>query len=232
MSGNSKGSKGIESTNTSIVPAINDYKDLNDFLGKHLCSSRDDKKRKESTNTRIGDKNMNIYGGNYHIPDIEYSVFLQLYYRDVIKKKRKEYLTEKQRDGDGPLVVDLDFRYEYNSVDDKQHSFTLIEELLDLYFDELKKIYVFEESKPVNAYVFEKPTLIHSQEKKITKDGIHILIGLQCDHTVQQILRKQVIKNIDDIFEEMPLTNKIDDIFDEGISKGTTNWQLYGSRKP
>ena len=49
MSGNSKGSKGIESTNTSIVPAINDYKDLNDFLGKHLCSSRDDKKRKEST---------------------------------------------------------------------------------------------------------------------------------------------------------------------------------------
>ena len=138
MSGNSKGSKGIESTNTSIVPAINDYKDLNDFLGKHLCSSRDDKKRKESTNTRIGDKNMNIYGGNYHIPDIEYSVFLQLYYRDVIKKKRKEYLTEKQRDGDGPLVVDLDFRYEYNSIDDKQHSFTTIEELLDLYFDELK----------------------------------------------------------------------------------------------
>lgn len=232
MSSFSKGSNGIEPINTSIVPAINDYKDLNDFLGKHLCSSKDDKKRKESTNTRIGDKNMNIYGGNYHIPDIEYSVFLQLYYRDVIKKKRKEYLTEKQRDGDGPLVVDLDFRYEYNSVDDKQHSFTLIEELLDLYFDELKKIYVFEESKPINAYVFEKPTLIHSQEKKITKDGIHILIGLQCDHTVQQILRKQVIKNIDDIFEEMPLTNKVDDVFDEGISKGTTNWQLYGSRKP
>ena len=30
----------------------------------------------------------------------------------------------------------------------------------------------------------------------------------------------------------LPLTNSWKEVFDEGISKGTTNWQLFGSRKP
>ena len=30
----------------------------------------------------------------------------------------------------------------------------------------------------------------------------------------------------------MPLQNTWDEVLDEGITKGTTNWQLYGSRKP
>jgi len=35
-----------------------------------------------------------------------------------------------------------------------------------------------------------------------------------------------------DIKLDLPLTNSYDDIFDEGISKGCINWQLYGSKKP
>ena len=38
-----------------------------------------------------------------------------------MSKNKEEYLTEKQRMEDGPLVVDLDFRYEYN-VDEKMHT--------------------------------------------------------------------------------------------------------------
>ena len=30
----------------------------------------------------------------------------------------------------------------------------------------------------------------------------------------------------------LPITNTWTDVFDEGISKGHVNWQLYGSRKP
>ena len=30
----------------------------------------------------------------------------------------------------------------------------------------------------------------------------------------------------------LPLENSWDEVLDEGITKGTTNWQLYGSRKP
>ena len=28
------------------------------------------------------------------------------------------------------------------------------------------------------------------------------------------------------------LQNKFDDVFDEGVTKGFVNWQIYGSRKP
>ena len=45
-------------------------------------------------------------------------------------------------------------------------------------------------------------------------------------------LRSQVIKKLPEIFGDLPLTNNWDSIYDEGLSKGTTNWQLYGSRKP
>ena len=38
-------------------------------------------------------------------------------------------------------------------------------------------------------------------------------------------------ENIKDIWE-LPIINSWDSVFDEGISKGTTNWQMYGSRKP
>ncbi|MEE9571491.1 MAG: phage/plasmid primase, P4 family, partial [Candidatus Neomarinimicrobiota bacterium] len=35
-----------------------------------------------------------------------------------------------------------------------------------------------------------------------------------------------------DILQDLPLINSYEDVLDRGISKGTTNWQLYGSRKP
>ena len=34
------------------------------------------------------------------------------------------------------------------------------------------------------------------------------------------------------IWEHIPITNTWEDVFDEGVLKGNSNWQLYGSRKP
>ena len=59
-----------------------------------------------------------------------------------------------------------------------------------------------------------------------------MLIGIQADHSVQQILRKRVMSKLKEAWVDLPLINTWADVFDEGISKGTTNWQLYGSRKP
>ena len=33
-------------------------------------------------------------------------------------------------------------------------------------------------------------------------------------------------------WDDLPLTNNIDELIDEGITRGTVNWQMYGSRKP
>ena len=213
----------------SIVPGMEDYSDIKDFLAKHAITKNVNKK--PITNTRIGDNKKNIYGGSYHISDAEYDTFLKLYYRDIVSKNKKEYLTEKQRDDNGPLVVDLDFRYMYD-IDEKQHNNTEIEDLILLYGEELKKVYQLNKDVNIPVYIFEKPTVNRLKEKNITKDGIHILIGLQCDRNIQMYIRKKVMESIRDIWSDLPITNTWNDVFDEGISKGHVNWQLYGSRKP
>ena len=78
----------------------------------------------------------------------------------------------------------------------------------------------------------EKPNINRVAEKNITKDGIHIVIGIQIDHIMQIMLRENILKKIANIFENLPLTNNWESILDEGITKGSVNWQLFGSRKP
>ena len=215
---------------SKIIPSIADYRDLFDFLAKHSTKKKGDPNA-TITNTRIGDKNASIFGGSYTITDAEYPTFLQIYYRDVIKKNEKEFLTEKQREGDGPILIDLDLRHTYDT-DERQYTKEHIDDLIDIYLEVLKEIYQMDETTAFKVYIMEKATVNRVKDKNYTKDGIHILIGIQADHAVQQILRKRVMKEIAEAWEGLPLINSWDDVFDEGISKGTTNWQLYGSRKP
>ena len=204
------------------------YKDIQDFLINHIVKKGENK---VITNTRIGDKTSNIHGGSYHIPDEEQSTFLKLYYRDIIAPKKKEYLTEKQRDKDGPILIDIDLRHDYE-VDERQYSKENVEDMLDIYLDEINNIFQLEENTKFPVFIFQKPTVNQLKEKKITKDGIHIIIGIQADHTIQQILRNKVMQKVKDVWESLPIINTWEDVFDKGISAGTTNWQLFGSRKP
>lgn len=185
----------------------------------------------EITNTRIGDKTEKISGGSYHISDTEYDSFLKLYFREVIVKKEKEYLTEKQLDSGGPILIDIDLRYDY-AVKKRLHTKKHIIDIVSLYLEELKSIFQFENDTHIPVYVFEKNNVNCVESKKITKDGIHIIIGLQADHACQGILRKRVMAKIDAIWGGLPKTNTWDEVFDDGITKGHVNWQLYGSRKP
>jgi P4 family phage/plasmid primase-like protien len=228
----------ISTPTASTLPTTNmnvSYRDINDFLIKHTIKKDQGNTpaTKSITNTRIGDQKSNIYGGSYHIPDSEYSTFLYLYNRDVLVPKKKEYLTEKQLENGGPILIDIDLRHDYE-VDERQYSKEHVDDLLDSYLGELNKIYQPDENTNIPIFVFEKPTVnrINTEKEKKTKDGIHIIIGLQSDHITQRILRKKMIKNTSEMWSDLPITNTWDDVFDEGISIGFTNWQLYGSRKP
>jgi len=214
-------------TNT-IIPTVSNYRDINDFLSKHQLQKGSDK---EITNNRIGDIKAGIYGGRYHIPESEYSTFLQLYYRDVIKTKKKEYLTEKQLDGNGPILVDLDFRHEYE-VDERQYTKDHIDDLIGGYLAEIKNMYELDEDTKFPIFVFEKPTVNRIESENKTKDGIHLIIGIQADHITQQLLRQKMLVRAQEMWSDFPKTNTWEDVFDMTISKGTTGWQLYGSRKP
>jgi REP element-mobilizing transposase RayT len=217
-----------EPISASIIPSISSYRDINDFLSKHYVQKGSDK---PITNTRIGDKEHGIGGGSYHIPDSEYSTFLKLYHRDVIVPKKKEYLTEKQLSGNGPLLVDIDFRHDYE-VDERQYTKEHVEDLIDGYLEEIKNVFQLDESAKFPIYVLEKPSVNRIKDENKTKDGIHMIIGIQADHVVQQMIRQKMLVRAQEMWSDFPKTNTWEDVFDAGISKGHTNWQLFGSRKP
>ena len=214
---------------SSLNTNTSHYNDLQEFLTKH-SNSKTSGNQKTITHTRIGSQDLNVYPGAYSIEKDEMKIFRKLYYEHIFVKNRKEYLTEKQLNGNGPIAIDFDFRYAYN-VTERIHTTEHIQDIVSLYLEELKEIFVFEENKSFPIFIMEKPNVNRVVEKQITKDGIHMIIGIQMDHILQIILREKIISQIGDVWE-LPLTNTWEDVLDVGISKGCTNWQMYGSQKP
>ena len=204
------------------------YLDLSEFLAKHSAKNT---QGITPTHTRIPDTDLNIYGGAYIIPKEELSVFHNLYYDHIFNKKRKEYLTEKQLETGGPMAVDFDFRYKYD-VESRRHTKEHITDMILLYLEEIKGYFLFEENKPFDIFIFEKPKVNRLEDKTLTKDGIHMIIGLQIDHTMQTMIRETMVEKLSEAWALLPLINTWDSVLDEGITKGKTNWQLFGSRKP
>ena len=203
------------------------FKDLNEFLAKHSAKNQ---KGVVSTHTRIPDTSLNIYPGSFVIPKEELPLFHSLYYDSIFVKKRKEYLTEKQTDHGGTMAIDFDFRYNYD-VNTRQHTKEHIQDMILLYLEELKEFFIFEESKSFNIFIFEKPNVNRLSDGTLTKDGIHMIIGCQVDYTMQMMIREKMLEKLPEIWD-LPLINNYESVLDDGISKGTTNWQLFGSRKP
>ena len=179
------------------------------------------------THTRIGDNALSIKGGSYTIPNL--NEFYSKYVKHVFQDAKFEFLTEKQHIEKGPILVDFDFRYE-TTIERKQHSDTHINDMVDLYFQEIKEILNIPANTTIPVFIFEKENV--NMLDKITKDGVHMIIGINMDRTLQIILRNRISTKLKDIWSDLPLQNSWDEVLDEGITKGTTNWQLYGSRKP
>ena len=218
----------LNTTKPNIITKPIQYKGLDDFLNKH----RYDKSKNHPliTNTRIPDQENGIMGGCFYIPDNEYPEFLKVYYRDIIKRNKREYLTEKQLEKGAPILVDLDLRFD-PSVKTRQYTGEHIDDLIDLYLGTLKdEMFQFDEDTNFPIYVFEKPSVNCLNDK--TKDGIHLIIGIQSDRTTQTLLRKKMVEKLRESWTNLPITNTWEDVFDDGISIGHTNWQLIGSCKP
>lgn len=210
----------------NTMSTTSQFKDIKEFLAKHTAKAGTGA---QFTHTRIGNKELNIYGGAFVIPKEELALFHSLYYEHIFVNKSKEYLTEKQIEN-GPMAVDFDFRYSYD-VETRQHTKEHIQDMVLLYLEELKEYFVFEENKPFDIFIFEKPNVNRLTDGSLTKDGIHMMIGIQIDNIIQMIIREKIIAKIQEVWD-LPLLNTWESVLDEGISRGTTNWQLFGSRKP
>lgn len=197
---------------------------LDKFLMTRKATDKD-----SITHTNIGDKKMNIYGGSYHIPDSDLPRLYELNAQDVLIGGKPAYLTEVQYKDDGihPTIsyVDVDFNY---ATLGRYHTTETIEIILMAYTSSMKKYLQFSDEDSFNVFVTEREKPYFNGEKN--KDGLHIIFGINIPRTIQALIRKDVMANID--LSELPLINTLDQVFDEGIIKGTTNLQLFGSRKP
>jgi len=211
------------------------FSDLNEFLAKHNTNREKREGVKiQYTHSRIPDKSSGttVGGGSYIIPKEMMPTFWKHYYEAVFVKKKLEHLTEKQLEKNSPILIDFDFRYSYD-VETRQHTKGHIIDIInEAYLEILKEFFTFVENKPFPIYVFEKPHVNRLEDKTLTKDGIHIIIGIQMEHTMQELLRKKVLEKIGEIWSELPIINSWDAVLDEGISTGKIGWQVYGSRKP
>jgi phage/plasmid-associated DNA primase len=180
------------------------------------------------THTRIGDKSLNIYGGKYFIPENELPTFYKLYHEHVIINNNPEYLTEKQLDN-SPILIDIDMRYSPD-IKSKQHTKDHIIDMIYLYMNKILKICNIQNGYEFPIYIMEKDNVNVLEDK--TKDGIHIIIGACCHYAIKQLIRNSVMYELKELWNDLPLTNDVNDLIDEGVCKGICNWQMFGSCKP
>jgi len=199
---------------------------LEGFLTAHKSNGSGD-----ITHTKIGNTQLGIYGGAYSIPHEKSDEFYNLYCKEVIQGGKDSYLTEVQQVDSGPIAVDIDERYS-TSIGERQHSEDHILDLIGLYTEKIVEMIDLDsyEEFELPVYVMEKDDI--NKTPDCTKDGIHIIFGIQASHACQMVLRQKIIAEINDIFEDLPLTNSYEQLVDIGIARGKTNWQLFGSKKP
>ena len=100
-------------SNSNKAP-INNIKSLDQLLKECKFEKTANPTHKPS-HTRIGNAQLKIYGGSYHL-DISnknlMNKFYKLYNRKVLKKNFTEYLTEIQdKKNGGPILIDLDLQF-------------------------------------------------------------------------------------------------------------------------
>ena len=181
-----------------------------------------------TTHTKIGNPDLKIFGQKYAINPENEKSFYETYQHNVFKEGQEAYLTEKQLDI-GKLAIDLDFRYDQD-VKTKQHSKEHLDDFVEMLSNGLYDIFQNIEGKKIRFHVFEKQNVNVCDDK--TKDGIHILINVICDFPTKMVFRDYILANIEDIWDDLPITNTWNDVVDEGVMRGSVNWQLYGSKKP
>jgi P4 family phage/plasmid primase-like protien len=190
---------------------------------KHAAKSTD------HTHTRIGSKDLHVAGGSYVIPLDEQDSFLGRYYEKVWGRGIPEYLTERQQLRDGPVLVDIDLRYS-TEIETRQHHNEHVLDAIILYAEKIAEMLNVENGQMLQVYVLQKKNV--NRLDVVTKDGIHIIFGVQMHKALQCQLRNEVLVDLPTMWDDLPITNSWDEVLDEGVTKGCVNWQLYGSRKP
>ena len=171
------------------------------------------------------------YPGSYNIPSDNLDNFFELYCEKVFNKNQSCYLTESHTKY-SPILIDLDFRIK-ELCDERKYNMENIQSFLKLYIDTLVEFVNIDNSK-LQVFIMEKEKPVIVEDKKITKDGVHIIFPyVVSEPKLQHVLRHKLIKNKEckSLFEKLDYVNPLDDIIDASVIE-KNGWLLYGSKKP
>lgn len=196
-----------------------------------------------------------VHQGKYMINDHEYPQLLKLIMQHCFTNEKPYNLLERHKDV-GPVLIDLDFRYdvaeedmppEGNSVKEKKaraeairklcyrrYTSEMIDSFIYGYGNIIDKYYDISQFETLTFYIMEKPAPTFDYKQKKVKDGIHIVISdLITSPEIQKAFRRAAIDEhiIQEAFGKTELANSEDDIFDIRVIK-SNNWFMYGASKP
>lgn len=212
-------------TDNKIQHLIN----LQTFVDKFRISKTD--KSIKHSHTSMGS-----YMGSFNIPEDKLSTFYK-YYKKAIKTGHIPSILETHLE-QGPIIIDLDFKYTIKSDSSKRiYTNTEIENIISIY-NQVILTYLSINEDDINIYILEKntPKIITVNDTNNTttyKDGIHIIYPYICANNRLQLFFREIVlhKIIEDkILDHLNLDNTIDDVFDKAVIE-RNNWLLYGSCK-
>ena len=196
------------------------FEKLRKFLAKFRVKSG-----QKHSNTSMGNLK-----GSFYIPDDKYEKFLDVY-EEAILNGNTLSLIEKHTIM-SPIIIDLDFRHDYDAGEPINREFTDddIKNILSLYYEEIRKIFIIDEPKQLIACVFQRSTPYVKDTVK--RDGVHIMFPyIISEPNAQFYLRNAVLNKLTDELDELKLKNNKFDVIDRCVIE-SNGWFLYGSTKP
>ena len=197
------------------------WSELQSFINKHKVE-----KGCEHTHTYLGGIPFSFY-----VPTDQNKLFFKLYEDSFRKNQENLYITEKNRHI-GPIVIDLDLRYNVEDPQQRTYSAEDINQFVSTYITVLNKYFTLKETDYIFIQEKKQPS-VNTKGAGNQKDGIHIVIpSIVTRASVKYMIRDEVIKicneKTDIIFAGV--LNKFKDIIDEAVIE-RNSWYMYGSKK-
>ena len=219
---------------TSLIQTQNPVQDvLRDFLHVNRATGPEWNIAGFGGRQRDIDYDCLVDAGKFNVLDTDYvEKFLKSVHDTIFESGCVCSLLEKHHPHGGPILIDLDFRYENTDVLQRRFTDTMIRKFVEGYIGALYRFFHMSKSKPLRFFVLKKDGPV--AEKGKHQDGIHIHCpDLTLTPEEQYILRGYALQQnlIQNIFDETGFTNVEHDVFDGSIIH-RNNWFLYGASKP
>ena len=171
--------------------------------------------------------------GKYKIPDDEYDAFLRLAHDHVFKAGKACSLLEKHKPN-GPILIDLDFRYAAGGPLRRRFTDEQVREFVAAYADAFNRFFEAPTTNPLQFFVMTKPAPEADAGRDAHKDGIHIVCPtVTTPPEIQFAIRGYLLQTgaIQRIFGDTGLTIEPQECLDLSVIQ-RNNWFLYGACKP